>query len=180
MAGIVVAGLVVSILVASAIIASQNNLAYAHFFGGKTIDIDNYQVVFLPVPSEPYVRNNSTVLNFSVLENSTNIYNIYSALIITEKRTGTIVEQIPYRQYEFSDITIPYTFQNATDYTVTLQTRITADEKYEAVPLSASFDISVIDPAQLIPFDDLMLLYVTPVTLAAAGIVIYLHSRNKL
>jgi hypothetical protein len=40
---------------------------------------------------------------------------------MTEKNSGRIMEQIPYRIYEFSDITLPYTFQNATDYTITLQ-----------------------------------------------------------
>lgn len=172
-------GLMILMLALSAAMAVQNNRAYAHFFGGKTVSIDNYQVVFLPSPSSPY-PGNSTSLNFSVLENNTNIYNIHSALIITEKRSGKIVEQIPYKLYEFSDITIPYTFQNATDYSVMLQTRITGDEKYQAEPLVASFNISIIDPRLLIPFDDLMLFYVTPAAVAVAGIAIYLDLRKKL
>jgi hypothetical protein len=153
--------------------------AYAHFFGGETVTIDNYQVVFLTAPSSPTIGDNSTTLNFSVLQNNSNIYNIYSAVVITEKNSGRIVEQIPYRVYEFSDITLPYTFQNATDYTITLQTRITGDEKYQATPLVASFDITVADPSILIPFDELMLFYVTPVTLVITGIMIYLHVKGK-
>jgi hypothetical protein len=108
-----------------------------------------------------------------------NIYNIYSALTITKKGSGETTEQYPYRSYEFSDITIPYTFQNATDYTITIQTRITGDEKYQASPLVASFDITVADPNSLIPFNELMLFYVTPVTLVIAGIMIYLHVKGK-
>lgn len=156
--------------------AAQANLAYGHFFGA-TKNIDEYQVVFAPNPSTPAPADNSTLLNFSVLENSTNIYNIHSAVVIKEKQSGDIVDQIPYRLYEFSDITIPYTFNNAGDYVVTLETRIIGDEKYQASPLVASFDISV---GNQMPFDDLMLFYVTPAAVAIAGIAIYLHSKKKL
>jgi hypothetical protein len=99
--------------------------------------------------------------------------------VITEKDSQTIVEQIPYKLYEFSDITIPYTFENPVDYTVTLQTRITGDEKYQATALVASFDIAVADPNILIPFDELMLFYVTPITVAVTGLMIYLHAKGK-
>jgi hypothetical protein len=155
--------------------AAQAGLAYGHFFGA-TKDVDGYQVIFAPNPSAPAPGENST-LNFTVLENNDNIYNIHAAVVITEKQSGDIVDQIPYRFYEFSDITVPYTFQNAGDYVVTLQTRITGDEKYQASPLVASFDISVGNQA---PFDELMLFYVTPAAVAIAGIAIYLHSKKKL
>ena len=161
------------------IISMPEDLAYAHFIGGKTVNIDDYQIAFLPSLSTIYAGNNSTLLKFSVMKNNMDIYNIYSALVITEKGDGRVVEQLPYRPYEFSDITFPYTFQNATDYTVTLLTRIAGEEKYEATPLVASFDITVAEPNQLIPFDELMLFYVTPPTVVAAGIAIYLHNRKK-
>lgn len=161
-------------------ISMHENLVYAHLNGGKTVNIDDYQIAFLPSLSTIYAGNNSTLLNFSVMKNNTDIYNIYSALVITDKRDGKVVGQIPYRVYEFSDITFPYTFQNATDYTVTLLTRITDDERYEATPLVASFEVTVADPNMLIPFDELMLFYVTPPTVAAAGIAIYLHTRKKI
>jgi hypothetical protein len=153
--------------------------AYAHFFGA-TKEIENYQVIFQPAPAAPVAGSNSTRLNFSVLENGTNIFNIHSALTVTEKGSGEIVAQTPYRQYEFSDITIPYTFQEPGDYVVTFETRITGDEKYQATPLAASFDLSVADPNQIVPFDELMLFYVTPAAAAIAGIVVYLHSKKKL
>jgi hypothetical protein len=159
------------------IFLSQTGLAYGHFFGA-TKDIGNYQVIFSPSPSVPIAGDNSTSLNFSVLENNTNIYNIYSALVVTEKQSDNIVGQVPYKFQEFSDINIPYNFNNTGDYVVTLQTRITGDEKYQDSPLIASFDISVGN--QLIPFDELMLFYVTPATAVVAGIAIYLHSKKKL
>ena len=152
-------------------------VAYGHFFG-TTKNIDNYQVIFAPNPSTPIAGDNSTSLNFSVLENNANIYNIYTAMVVTEKESSDIIAQVPYKFQEFSDITIPYTFNDTGAYVVTLQTRIAGDEKYQDNPLVASFDISVGD--ELIPFDELMLFYVTPATVVIAGIVIYLRSKKKL
>jgi hypothetical protein len=99
-------------------------------------------------------------------------------MVVTEKQSGDIIGQIPYRFQEFSDITIPYSFNDTGTYVVTLQTRIAGDEKYQEDPLVASFDISVGN--ELIPFDELMLFYVAPATAAIAGIAIYLHSKKKL
>jgi hypothetical protein len=152
-------------------------VAYGHFFGA-TKNIDNYQVIFAPNPTTPIAGDDSTSLNFSILENNSNIYNIYAAMVVTEKESGDIIAQVPYKFQEFSDITIPYTFNDTGTYVVTLQTRIAGNEKYQANPLVASFDISVGN--QLIPFDELMLFYVTPATVVIAGIVIYLHSKKKL
>jgi hypothetical protein len=166
-----------SILIAICIFLIQTGVAYGHFFGA-TKNIDNYQVIFAPNPSTPIAGDNSTSLNFSVLENNSNIYSIYAAMVVTEKQSGDIIAQVPYKFQEFSDITIPYTFNDTGSYVVTLQTRIAGDEKYQNNPLIASFDISVGN--QLIPFDELMLFYVTPATVAIAGIVIYLHSKKKL
>jgi hypothetical protein len=99
--------------------------------------------------------------------------------VVTEKQSGDIIGQVPYRFQEFSDITIPYTFKDTGTYVVTLQTRIAGDEKYQDDPLVASFDIAV-GSNQLIPFNELMLFYVAPATAAIAGIAIYLHSKKKL
>ncbi|MDQ3852749.1 MAG: hypothetical protein M3299_07945 [Thermoproteota archaeon] len=166
-----------SIVLAICIIVIQTGVAYGHFFGA-TKNIDNYQVIFAPSPTTPIAGDNSTSLNFSVLENNSNIYNIYAAMVVTEKQSGAIIAQVPYKFQEFSDISIPYTFNETGNYAVTLQTRIPGHEKYQDNPLVASFDISVGN--QLIPFDELMLFYVTPATLAIAGIMIYLHSKKKL
>jgi hypothetical protein len=152
-------------------------VVYAHFFGA-TKNIGSYQVIFVPSPPTPKAGDNATSLNFSVLENNSNIYNIYTAMVVTEKESGDIIAQVPYKFQESSDITIPYTFNDTGNYVVTLQTRIAGNEKYQDNPLVASFDISVGD--QLIPFDELMLFYVTPATVVIAGIVIYLHSKKKL
>jgi hypothetical protein len=159
------------------IIIIQTGVAYGHFFGA-TKNIDNYQVIFSPSPSTPIAGDNSTSLNFSVLENNSNIYNIYTAMLVTEKQSGNIVGQVPYKFQEFSDISIPYAFNDTGTYAVTLQTRILGDEKYQNNPLVASFDISVGN--QLIPFDELMLFYVTPTAVAIAGISIYMHFKKKL
>jgi hypothetical protein len=165
---------------ALALVLQSGGYASAHFFGA-TKQVGNYQIVFLPSPANPVAGSNSTYLNFSVLENGSNIFNINSALVITKKESpDTPVGQIPYRPYEFSDISLPYTFAEPGNYVVTLETRITGDEKYQAEPLEASFDLTVDRPGQGIPIDELMLLYVTPAAVAIAGIAIYLHSKGKL
>lgn len=52
--------------------------AREHFFG-ETQNIDEYQIIFAPFPETPRPGDNST-LNYSVLENSANIYNINAAV----------------------------------------------------------------------------------------------------
>src|SRR5574338_253277 len=88
---------------AAALVAGQNGRAEAHYFGAIK-DIDNFEVVFAPYPDIPLAGSNSTYLNFSVLENGSNISNIYSALVISVKANKTVIDQLPYKQYEFSDI----------------------------------------------------------------------------
>ncbi|NOJ28121.1 MAG: hypothetical protein DA330_08950, partial [Nitrososphaera sp.] len=63
-------------------------------------------------------------------------------------------------------------------YILTLETRIIGDEKYESSPLIASFDLSVGLPG--VPFDELMLYYVTPGAVAVTGISMYLQSKKML
>lgn len=160
--------------------AVQARPAYAHYFG-STLNVNNYQIVFSPYPSTPIAGDNSTTLNFSVLDNNNNnLYNIYSALVITEKQSGKIVEQVPYQRFEFSDISIKYTFPTPGDYVATLQTRIQDDPKYRATPMVANFNISAMDPRMIIPFDELMLYYVTPAAAVIAGLAVYLHSKKKI
>jgi hypothetical protein len=153
--------------------------AQGHFFGETRI-VDGYEIIFAPSPTIPQVGSNATYINFSVLKNGSNIFGIYSAMVITEKSSGEIVEQVPYTLYEYSDMTIPYTFQKPGSYVITLQTRVPGDEKYQATPLLASFDLLVESPNQLIPIDELMLYFVTPAAVVITGIAIYLHSRKKI
>jgi hypothetical protein len=169
--------IIFSFIIAGLVFSGDTVITHAHFFGA-TKNVDNYQVVFAPSPATPVAGDNSTLLNFSVLENNTNVYNLYVAMVVTDKQSGDIIGQIPYKFQEFSDITMPYVFNETGSYVVTLQTRITGDEKYQNTPLVVSFDISVGN--QLIPFDELMLFYVTPATAAITGIAIYLHTRKKI
>lgn len=159
--------LVPAILFAGALVP-----AHAHFFGA-TQEIGGYQVVFMPYPDSP-VTGESSTLNFSILANGSNIYNVYTAVVVT--KGGEPLHQEPYRLYETSDVTVPYVFAESGDYVVTVQTRIPGDEQYESEPLSASFDVSAGPPGM--PLDELMLYYVTPAAVAIAGIAVYLHSRQ--
>ncbi|TLY09925.1 MAG: hypothetical protein E6K85_04915, partial [Thaumarchaeota archaeon] len=73
------------------VLAVQANVANGHFFG-STKTVGDYQIIFSPYPSTPKAGDNSTLLNFSVLENNSNIYNIYAAVVITERQSGDVIE----------------------------------------------------------------------------------------
>jgi hypothetical protein len=89
-----------------------------------------------------------------------------------------VVEQIPYKFYEFGDITFPYTFQEVGDYIITFQAKIHGDPKYKVNPLIANFDIPVVKPGE-IPFN-VWIISLTPIVAAIAAIVIYLDFfRNR-
>jgi hypothetical protein len=164
------------------IIHQEKNLplAYAHIFTDTpniiTKNIDKYQVVFLPYPNIPLVNDNSTKLNFSLMENNTDVYNVFVSLIIKDKESGNIVEQIPYKFHEFGDITFPYTFQNTGDYIVTFHARINGDPNYKINPLIANFNISVMSSE--IPFIAWMVPLI-PIIAAIAGIVIYIDFSKR-
>jgi hypothetical protein len=154
-------------------------LAYGHFFG-ENITRDGYQVVFQPFPFAPMAGDNTT-LNFSILdEENMNIHNIFSALIIKDKESNETIAQIPYKQFMYSDITIPYKFSNNSEYLVTLETRIIGDPKYQAQPLTATFDLIVGDQTAEY-FKMIMLYFVTPVCAAIIiAILIYeLYWKKK-
>jgi hypothetical protein len=156
-------------------------LVYAHIFTDKqdaavTKNIGKYQIVFLPFPNNILVNDNSTKLNFSLMENKTDVYNVFVSLIIKDRDSGNIVDQIPYKFYEFGDITFPYTFQNIGDYIVTFQAKINGDPNYKVTPLTASFDISVMSSE--IPFNAWMVSLI-PIIAAIAGIVIYMDFSKR-
>jgi hypothetical protein len=162
---------------------SQQHLAYAHFFG-STKTIGNYRIVFQPFPTVS-AANESSTLNFSILDkDNANVNNVYAALAIREKNTGKVVEKVPYKFYEFSDITFPYKFRNNTDYAVTIEVRINGDTKYQDNPLTADFDISVRNiinnPFTTIPFANLILYHIiAAVIIIVAGVTMYVHLKKK-
>jgi hypothetical protein len=159
----------------------KNLLAYAHIFSDTpntiTKNIAKYQVVFLPFPNIPLVNDNSTKLNFSLMENNTDFYNVFVSLIIKDRNSGNVVEQIPYKFYEFGDVTLPYIFQNVSDYIITFQAKINGDPKYEVNPLKANFDISVVNPSE-IPFIG-WILSLIPILAVIPGILIYIFFKKK-
>jgi hypothetical protein len=111
------------------------------------------------------------------LENNTDVYNVFVSLIIKDRNSGNVVEQIPYKFYEFGDITLPYTFQNVSDYIITFQARINGDPKYEVNPLIANFDVSVVKPGEISFIA--WIISLTPIIAAIAGIVIYMDFFKK-
>jgi len=151
-----------------------------HFFG-TTKNIGNYQIVFAPYPSLPFAGDNSTLLNFSILDrDNQNVNNIFASLIIKNKLNESTIQNFPFRFYEFSDITFPYTFKEIGDYQVSLLVRINGDPTYSQTPISADFDISATNPNQVIPTDELITYYVVPALAVIAVIVVYLRHKNKI
>ncbi len=152
----------------------------AHFFGASK-NIGNYQIVSAPYPALPLAGDNSTLLNFSILDKDNhNVNNIFASLIIKNKMNGSIVQNFPFKFYEFSDITFPYTFKEIGDYQVTLLIKINGDPTYSLTPISVDFDISATNPNQIIPTDELIIYYAMPALAVIAGIVVYLRRKNKI
>ncbi len=158
----------------------HSQFVLGHFFG-TTKNIGNYQIVFAPYPSLPFAGDNSTLLNFSILDkDNQNVNNIFASVSIKNKLNDSTVQNFPFRFYEFSDITFPYTFKEIGDYQVSLLVRINGDPTYSQTPISADFDISATNPNQVIPTQELITYYVVPALAVIAVIVIYLRHKNKI
>lgn len=129
----------------------------------------------------PIAGDNSTLINLSLLDSENqNGNNISISLVIKEKNSGNTVNAFPFKFYEFSDITIPYTFQKMGDYVVTVEIKINGDPKYAASPLKPDFDISAADPNQVIPFDELIICYIIPASIVMTALAIYLKKKKKI
>jgi hypothetical protein len=162
----------------------SKGIAYAHIFtdteNAVTKNIDGrYQVSFLPYPAGLLVNDTSTKLNFSIMENNTDVPFLFTSLVITDKNTGRIVEQTPYKFHEFGDVTYPYTFRKDGGYSVAIQAKINGDPKYKSQPLIAGFDVKVQDMQKMTnSFQQLMLFYITPALAGIVGIIIYAENRR--
>ena len=173
--------LLIALSVFSLSIMSISHHAYAHITvgGGARVKIvDNkYQIAFELHPKFASAGQNTT-LHFSILdENNSNLVGVYAGLVMKEKETGRIVEQMPYRFYESSDISIPYEFHDNSDYVATLLTRINGDSKYLTTPLQTDFDIPIMQTTIISPNE--LLLMVAPFTAALAGGIIFVLKKNK-
>ena len=158
---------------------NDDNIAYAHFFGA-TKNIGNYKIIFQTFPFVPFAGENST-LNFSILDkDNSNINNVYAAFVIKEISISRVVYHTPYKFYEFSDITVPYKFQNNTRYVTTLEAKIPGDPKYEVIPLIADFDFAV-GSSPVAAFNQIILYYVIPAVILGVIVVVvfYLNKRRK-
>jgi hypothetical protein len=163
----------------------NNGIAYAHIFSDTensiTKNVDGkYQVAFLSYPATPLVNDTSTKLNFSIMENSTDVPNLFTSLTILDKNTKSIIEQTPYKFHEFGDVTYPYTFRSDGEYTAVVQAKINGNPKYESSPLKASFDVSVqdVEKSSLL-FSQIMLFYVTPIMVVIVGTIIYIDRKRE-
>jgi len=163
------------------IMSLSHHPAYAHSnvdSGAVLKTIDNkYQIAFQLYPKFANAGQNAT-LHFSILDKTgSNLVGVYAAMVMKEKETGRIAEQMPYRFYESSDISIPYKFQDNSDYVATLLTRINGDSKYLSTPIQADFDIPVGQTITMSPNG--LLLTVVPFTAALGGDIIFVLKKMK-
>ena len=113
-------------------------------------NIDEYKVKLLPYPKEPIPNDNSTRLNFNIQKDNLDVFGLFASIIIKDKKSNSILDQIPYKFYPVGDFLVKYIFVNSSDYEVLLQTKINNDPKYETVPLIANFDITVKDSSDFV------------------------------
>jgi hypothetical protein len=126
-------------------------------------------------------RDNSTLLNFSILDkDNKNLDNISASLIVKNKLNGSIIQNFPFKFYELSDITFPYTFKEIGDYQLSLLVKLNGDHTHSKTPISADFDISATNPNQVIPPDELIIYYLVPGLAVITVIVLYLRHKNKI
>ena len=158
--------------------------ANAHFFGVPILQnktVGNYKIVFQPFPLNPLAGENSTQINLSVLDNEgQNINIMFASLSIKQKETGDLVKSFPYRLYEFSDMTFPYTFPKSGTYVITLNSKINGDPVYSEKPLVVDFDLPVRSGSLLALFSEIMTYFLTPALIAIAGLAVYLRIKKRI
>ena len=144
--------------------------------------IGNYVVLFQRIPLSAQGGNNSsTLLRFSIMQNSQDTYGVFAALTIKEKNSSNISKVFPYRLYEFGDIDFRDTFQNTVDNEVILQARISGDPQYQNNPLVVSFDVPAFTGGGLAAAPGNIGLIIVILVLVAlpAGIIILILDFNK-
>ena len=162
----------------------SKGIAYAHIFtdteNAVTKNVDGkYQVAFLPYPVGLLVNDTSTKLNFSIMENNTDVPFLFTSLVITDKNTGSVIGQTPYKFHEFGDVTYPYTFQKDGEYKVAIHAKVNGDPKYKSQPLIAGFDVKVQDMQKMTnSFQQIMYFYIMPALAGIVGIIIYSENRG--
>jgi hypothetical protein len=169
--------LVILVLVAAVPLLQQpGHLAHAHLLGIVT-QVDDYQVSFQQTPQAATAGQNTT-LHFGVLQNNAPVGNVNMAVVIKEKESGKVVEQVPYKLHEISDITIPYAFPNNTDYVVNLLMRMDDGNKDHMVkPLTTDFDVSITPTSVIQPAE--LLMGALPFTAGLVGAVVVVFKKVK-
>ena len=158
--------------------------ASAHFFGLPILQnktATQYTVVFQPYPTVPLAGDNSTQINLSILDkDNQNINSIFASLSIKEKDTGKLLKNFTYKFHDFSDLTFPYTFPNATTYVVTLQFKINGDPVYADKPLVVDFDLPVASQSYNKILPQILTYYLIPAAVVIVGLAIYLRIKKKI
>lgn len=169
--------LIVLALAAVPLLLQQpGHVAQAHLLG-MVKQVDNYQVSFQQIPQFASAGQKTT-LHFGILRDNVQVNNVNVAMQIKEKDSGKVVEQMPYKLQEISDITVPYTFRNNTNYVVNLLMRMDdGNPEHMAKPLSTDFDVSV-KPTSVISAGDLLAV-AAPFTVGLIGGVFMVFKKVR-
>jgi hypothetical protein len=128
---------VIAVLLIFSTVLVSNQVSEAHFFGGATKQVGNYQALFLSSPEIPS-PGDDTFLNFSLLD--MNGFNVVNLVLSIEIRQGeSTVYVFPEKWYEFSDITQTYKFPREGNYEIIYYSKVAGDDK----PVIANFDLTV-------------------------------------
>ena len=126
-----------------------------HFFG-ITKNVGDYQLIFAPYPPLPFAGDNSTLLNFSILDKENqNVNNIFASLIIKNKVNGSIIQNFPFKFYNLV-ILLFRILLRYWDYQVSLLVRINGDPTYSQRPISVILIYQLTNPNQVIPTHELI------------------------
>src|SRR5574341_609839 len=126
----------ITVILLCTMLYMNHHYSEAHFFG-PTKTVGKYQAVFQTFPINP-APDESVVLGFSLLGNDGN--NLFNVAVSAEIKEGAnTIYTFPEKRYEFSDISLAYTFPKEGIYKIIYHANIAGDD----TPVVTDFDIFV-------------------------------------
>jgi hypothetical protein len=145
----------------------NHHYSEAHFFG-PTKSVGKYQTVFQTFPINPASGENTT-LGFSLLGNDGN--NVLNVAISAEIKEGAnTIYTFSEKRYEFSDVSLDYTFPREGIYKIIYHANVAGDD----TPVIVDFDIFVGNSST----DANWLIISIGIVLAITGIIFWLKRRK--
>ena len=96
-----------------------------------------------------------------------------------DKNTKKIVHQVPYKFYLFADMSYPYIFKNDGEYSLSLLTKMSGDEKYENNPLIATFNLSTEGASKNDNIDSIIVYSLIALAVATITLIAMIYLKKK-